>query len=68
MIVSSSITVAKADADHAHGRFLFLQTLPDNSQSIIKGIGELQKQIDELRRQIETLPPGPSKTLVSEVG
>ena len=49
-----------ADADHAHGRFLFLsQTMPDNSQIIIKRIGELQKQIDELRRQIETLPPGP---------
>jgi hypothetical protein len=41
VIVSSSSTVATADADHAHGRFLFLsQTLPDNSQSIIKRIGE----------------------------
>jgi hypothetical protein len=68
VIVSNSITVATADADHAHGRFLFLsQTLPDNSQSIIKRIGELQKQIDELRMQIATLPPGPSKTLVSEI-
>ena len=68
VIVSSSSTVATADADHAHGRFLFLsQTLPDDSQSIIKRIGELQKQIDELRRQIETLPPGPSKTLVSQI-
>ena len=67
MIVSSSITVAKADAG-THGNFLFLsQTLPDNSQSIIKRIGELQKQIDELRRQIETLPPGQSKTLVSQI-
>jgi hypothetical protein len=68
VIVSSSSTVATADADHAHGRFLFLsQTLPEDSQSIIKRIGELQKQIDELRRQIETLPPGPSKTLVSQI-
>jgi hypothetical protein len=67
VIVSSSSTLATADAG-THGRFLFLsQTLPDNSQSIIKRIGELQKQIDELRRQIETLPPGPSKTLVSQI-
>jgi TolA-binding protein len=67
VIVSSSSTVATAEAG-THGRFLFLsQTLPDNSQSIIKRIGELQKQIDELRRQIETLSPGPSKTLVSQI-
>ena len=76
VVVSSSTTVATADAG-THGRFLFLsQTLPDNSQSIIKRIGELQKQIDELRRQIQTLPtdpPGPpgapdsTKNLVSEV-
>ena len=55
VIVSSSTTVATADAG-THGRFLFLSQ-----------VGELQKQIDELRRQIETLPPGPSKTLVSQI-
>jgi hypothetical protein len=53
-----------------------VQTLPDNSQNIIKRIAELQKQINELKRQIETLPsgppgppgpPGPTKTLVSQI-
>ena len=67
MIVSSSTTVAAADSQ-THGRFLFLsQTLPDNSQTIIKRIGELQKQIDELKRQTETLPAGtPGKLIVTE--
>ena len=55
VIVSSSTTVAIANAG-THGRFLFLSQ-----------VGELQKQIDELRRQLETLPPGPSKTLVSQI-
>ncbi len=54
VIVSSSSTVATAGGG-THGRFLFLSQ-----------VGELQKQIDELRRQIETLPPGPSKTRVTD--
>lgn len=33
------------------------KSVPDNSQSINKRLGELQAQIDELRRQIQNLPP-----------
>ncbi len=36
-----------------------VQNSPDTNQNIIKRIAELQKQIDELRRQILTLPAGP---------
>lgn len=35
------------------------QTSRDTNQNIIERIASLQKQINELRRQILTLPPGP---------